>query len=249
MPVDGDFEVRGNEAMSAPTRKDENLTFRLWLAKVAIGVGLVLVVCTGSAGSVSLIGAIGVALAVCAVAYLATVTATAGRGSAPSRAGSVTVVALFAGVALALAASVGLLVRWQLGEQYAASYGTKTTVTLSDQCTVYEKVYRGSFHASNRTECANSTWPADGRIRTGNAIVNWDAYDGANLPKQIEAYAVGDRAYSIVKEKNRTAVSLWGGVPLWLLWAGPATALIALIVLARLGWASRKGWAEVQDAS
>jgi chromate transport protein ChrA len=238
--------------MTATGRKGSGLTGRMRAAKVAIGVGVVLVICTGRTEKLpdlTLIGAIGLGLVICAVAYLATVTATAGRASVPSRAGSAAAVALFVGVALAVAASAGLLVRWQLGALYAARYGTRTTVTLSDQCTVYEKVYRGSFHASDRTECANSTWQADGRLHTGNAIVAWDAYKGPDLPAQIDAYAVDDQAYSILKEKTRTAVSLWGGVPLWLLWAGLATALIALIVLVRLGWASRKGWAEVQDAS
>jgi hypothetical protein len=210
--------------MTASTRQGRDLAGPRRAAKITIGVGVVLVLCTGRAEKLpdlTLLGAVGVAVVVCAVAYLATTAAAAGRASA---------VILFVGVALVLAAVAGLLVRWQLGGDYAARYGEKTTVALSADCTVYEKSYRRSrLRAADRTECPNSTWQADGRTRTGEAVVSWESYERGKVPKQIEAYAVGDRAYSVVPEKSRTALGLWGGVPLWALWAG-----LALVVTAPL---------------
>ncbi|MFC0006691.1 hypothetical protein [Micromonospora siamensis] len=216
--------------MSTSITAGDTLPLRLWATRVLLGVGVVLTLC---AGNTWLFGAIGVALAIGAVAYLAQLKVVA--AGPPDRAASVATVALFVGLALALAAGAGLLARWQFGYEYAARYGTRTTVTLSDRCTVHEKVYRGSIHASDHTECEGSTWTADGRRHTGDAVLRWDSFDGAKPPRQVEANAVGDEAYSVIPDRERSSAALWGGVPLWVLWAGLAGAGVGLVVLGARG--------------
>jgi hypothetical protein len=216
-------------------------------ARIVVGAGVVMVACTWrneKYPDLTVVGAVGIAVIIVAAAYLITTGITAwitartgagrGRAAIPSRAGSVAAAVLFVGLLLGLAAGVGFLVRWQMADQYAAHYGDRITATRSETCTVYGKDH-GGLRASDRTECTDSAWQVGGQRRTGTVIVAWNSYEGSSLPTRIEAYAVGDRAYSLQPESERTQIARWGGVPSWLLWTGLALCAGAAFTLVRPG--------------
>jgi hypothetical protein len=139
---------------------------------------------------------------------------------------------------LVIAAGIGFVARFMMPFEYAEHWGERATVTRSDDCTTWVKDY-GGLKAADRTECAKSTWQVDGESRTGTLIVSWAAYNEPGVeeqvPDEIEANVVGDEAYSIPPEKDRTWVAAWGGVPLWVLWIGGPLTAVALFALYRPG--------------
>jgi hypothetical protein len=206
-------------------------------ARVTAGVGAVFVVCTGRTEKVpdiTIVGALAVAAVIVALAYLGVEAATRGRGARRSPVGPAL---LFVGILLIVSAGVGFAARYLFVFQYADHYGHRTSVTRSDTCTVLRE---------DHTECPGSEWYVDGERRTGTLIASWKVYDDtpgtrSRVPARVEANVVGDRAYSIPPEQDRTQLARWGGVPPWVLWVGLPVTAVALVLLYGVGWPRRTG--------
>jgi hypothetical protein len=143
-------------------------------------------------------------------------------------------------VALFLAALLGQGVRWLDAADYHGRYGTRVTVQLPEKCTYDETRYASGIKGIDPDiACDKARWQVGGRPVTGTAVIGGEdvtTAQGFGVPKQVEAFAMGDRAYSVRRVGQVESVAAYGALPPWLVLVAAILALLGLVGLGRARW-------------